>query len=446
MSQSIIGQQIDGIWHTGIVVYEKEYYFGGGIQVTPWGHFASMNGMQPTEVRSLGHTTKSQAELETHLRTVNHLYTQMTYDLISHNCNNFSDTISRFLLGQGIPSYIIDLPRIVFSTPGGAMLRPMIESMQNNVRQQQGFSFAASTDVQPSAAQGQRFETALSESVTSLVMNIAQQSGQQTVKAQLEEKAWVSADATSVVTLSNKILNLSDSNGNAGAALSEEEKERLRRIVSNLQQRPSPVVAATEPPFTVEDYTLMEHILASHPEAHMACLFLVRLMFLHDRMTDFKELRLVRQILSRLLIREGSEAMSEPGKPSGFATIPAHAMALCAMSNLLSHEAGLTLLSSATAPASLAETTGSLLSADLVSDLIDTVLSGLSHGRAEVRQMSATLAYNLTLACTRGGALSGPWKPADQPTAPDLNSQAMQLLCGCLEGIAAEEVSRGHPS
>jgi hypothetical protein len=27
----MIGQQVDGIWHTGIVVYGKEYYFGGGI-------------------------------------------------------------------------------------------------------------------------------------------------------------------------------------------------------------------------------------------------------------------------------------------------------------------------------------------------------------------------------------------------------------------------------
>ena len=30
--------QIDGIWHTSIVVGGKEYYFGGGVQEAPAGH------------------------------------------------------------------------------------------------------------------------------------------------------------------------------------------------------------------------------------------------------------------------------------------------------------------------------------------------------------------------------------------------------------------------
>jgi hypothetical protein len=35
MSKSLCGVQIDGIWHTGIVVYGKEFYFGGGISYDP---------------------------------------------------------------------------------------------------------------------------------------------------------------------------------------------------------------------------------------------------------------------------------------------------------------------------------------------------------------------------------------------------------------------------
>lgn len=30
-SPMYLGKQINGIWHTGVVVYGKEYYFGGGI-------------------------------------------------------------------------------------------------------------------------------------------------------------------------------------------------------------------------------------------------------------------------------------------------------------------------------------------------------------------------------------------------------------------------------
>ncbi len=41
-SRQLVGRQIDGIWHTGIVVYGKEYYFGGGVSYdapssTPFG-------------------------------------------------------------------------------------------------------------------------------------------------------------------------------------------------------------------------------------------------------------------------------------------------------------------------------------------------------------------------------------------------------------------------
>eukprot|EP01133_Synstelium_polycarpum_P015514 gene15514-18425_t len=43
MSMAFVGKQLDGIWHTGICVYNIEYYFGGGILTdkplhTPYGH------------------------------------------------------------------------------------------------------------------------------------------------------------------------------------------------------------------------------------------------------------------------------------------------------------------------------------------------------------------------------------------------------------------------
>ena len=31
MSQQLLGMQIEGIWHSGIVIYDKEFYFGKGI-------------------------------------------------------------------------------------------------------------------------------------------------------------------------------------------------------------------------------------------------------------------------------------------------------------------------------------------------------------------------------------------------------------------------------
>jgi hypothetical protein len=34
-SLQFLGRKIDGIWHTGIVVYDREFFFGGGILDAP---------------------------------------------------------------------------------------------------------------------------------------------------------------------------------------------------------------------------------------------------------------------------------------------------------------------------------------------------------------------------------------------------------------------------
>lgn len=430
LSQQILGQRIDGIWHTGIVVFGKEYYFGGGIQVMDWGYFARSNNMNPMQVLDMGTTQKSRQEFENYLRTINNQYTSYTYDLLNNNCNNFADTICRFLTGHGIPSHIVDLPRIVFSTPGGAMLRPMIENMQNSIRQQQGF--ALDPFGQPTAAvpQGQ-FESTLADSVTSLAMNALQNTAtSEALKmAELEELPLISGDASTVSAVGLKILNLPDKDGVKGKGLTEEEKVLFSSI---LQRLSSSRFAGKKPDFTLEDYAFMEKILANHPEVHMAALFTLRIMFLHDNVTDFNRLAIVHDILGRLLGKAPSSSGSSPTTP--FASVAAHVMALCAISNLLSHDNGKSYLLGDTTAAVDASAT----SIDLFNSLVDVSLSGLSNERQEVRQMSATLAYNLTLACTKENQLSGPWK-AESGSSDEINAHALQLLCGSLEGITEEK-------
>lgn len=55
------------------------------------------------------------------------------YDLLTHNCNNFTNECAIFLLGKGIPQDIIDLPNRALSTPMGAMIRPAIEQYQQSM-------------------------------------------------------------------------------------------------------------------------------------------------------------------------------------------------------------------------------------------------------------------------------------------------------------------------
>ena len=134
MSQAIIGKQLDGIWHSGIVVFGVEYFYGGGICAAPAGHAIPH---LPYQEIALGETNKTQIELEFFLQSINHRFTQATYSLLRHNCNNFANEVAQFLLaGKGIPEHIIRLPQEFLSSPLGATLAPMIEQMENQMRQQ----------------------------------------------------------------------------------------------------------------------------------------------------------------------------------------------------------------------------------------------------------------------------------------------------------------------
>ena len=113
-AHNLSGRQIDGIWHTGVHVFGREYYFGGGgtsasssgiTNSTPRA-FQAMSGFGPTRTVRLGTTTRSRADFEQYLRTITPNWTCGSYSMLTHNCNNFSDTVSQYLVGKRIPSYI----------------------------------------------------------------------------------------------------------------------------------------------------------------------------------------------------------------------------------------------------------------------------------------------------------------------------------------------------
>jgi len=62
------------------------------------------------------------------------------YDIWSHNCNNFSNDFATFLLGKGIPEYIMNLADKVLNTEFGQALRPQIDQMvKRNHEKRNGF-------------------------------------------------------------------------------------------------------------------------------------------------------------------------------------------------------------------------------------------------------------------------------------------------------------------
>uniref|UniRef100_A0A8D0H296 palmitoyl-protein hydrolase n=1 Tax=Sphenodon punctatus TaxID=8508 RepID=A0A8D0H296_SPHPU len=103
LSPLMLGKQLDGIWHTSIIVHRDEFFYGSsGISSCP-----------PVSIAFLGLVSKGES-----------------YNLFEHNCNTFSNEVAQFLTGRKIPSYITDLPSEVLATPFGQALRPLLDSIQ----------------------------------------------------------------------------------------------------------------------------------------------------------------------------------------------------------------------------------------------------------------------------------------------------------------------------
>ena len=131
MSPALLGRQIDGVWHTGIVVHGQEYYFGGGIQV---GYPGGTHFGRPMQVIPMGETHIPEELLQEFLAEISPRFTMHTYNLLRWNCNNFSNEVAQFLVGKEIPSHILSLPDDVMNTPLGQQLMPFLNMMEAQMR------------------------------------------------------------------------------------------------------------------------------------------------------------------------------------------------------------------------------------------------------------------------------------------------------------------------
>lgn len=128
LSPIMLGKQLDGIWHTAIVVHGDEFFYGGeGISSCQPG--GTVLGA-PNTVVDLGTTEVTEEIFMDYLTSLGEsTYRGDRYRLFEHNCNTFSNEVAQFLTGAKIPAYITDLPSEVLSTPFGQALRPILDSI-----------------------------------------------------------------------------------------------------------------------------------------------------------------------------------------------------------------------------------------------------------------------------------------------------------------------------
>jgi hypothetical protein len=126
MSAMYLGKQIEGVWHTGVCVFGREYFYGGGICVgepkkTPYGY--------PVKELDFGFTNKTPEEFKQYINSINSQFTINTYDVLNHNCNHFTDAALFFLVQKHLPNSILKQHEEILNTPMGQMIRPLLESM-----------------------------------------------------------------------------------------------------------------------------------------------------------------------------------------------------------------------------------------------------------------------------------------------------------------------------
>ncbi|KAF2972602.1 hypothetical protein GQX73_g1034 [Xylaria multiplex] len=135
LSMSMLGFQLDAIYHTSIELEGTEYVYDGGISTIRPG---SSHLGRPLERIHLGKTELPLEVIIEYLDSLREIYTPQAYDLFRHNCNNFSNDFSTFMLGKGIPEHIANMPQAVLDSPFGRMLQPQLTQMVEQRKAQHG--------------------------------------------------------------------------------------------------------------------------------------------------------------------------------------------------------------------------------------------------------------------------------------------------------------------
>lgn len=120
----ILDHSLDGVWHTGLVCFGKEYFFS---RDTVFDEAGATSFGKPCKVVSLGYTLWRQSEL--HKYIVDELkpkFHRDTYDAIDFNCNNFTNELCQYLCGKDLPPEVYNMALHLKSSALIRTIRPVL--------------------------------------------------------------------------------------------------------------------------------------------------------------------------------------------------------------------------------------------------------------------------------------------------------------------------------
>jgi hypothetical protein len=100
-----------GVYHSGLEVLGREWSFGqtdtprsGVFDMAPGG--AATDQVTFFKSIHLGSTSLTPAEVRAVIDELSEDFQGLSYNVVKRNCNHFSDTLARRLLGRGIPGWV----------------------------------------------------------------------------------------------------------------------------------------------------------------------------------------------------------------------------------------------------------------------------------------------------------------------------------------------------
>jgi len=114
LAAAALKKNIEAIWHVGVAVFGKEYWFGAVVESQNLKDVDYAFGFGPTHVYDIGTTDADPAEFEKWVfDTLAHQYDVESYDCFNHNCHHFANDLVVKLTGKtpaegGFPQWCLD--------------------------------------------------------------------------------------------------------------------------------------------------------------------------------------------------------------------------------------------------------------------------------------------------------------------------------------------------
>jgi len=124
LSPWVVGRSMDGIWHTGTVVFGKEYYYSRDLVFAEPGETGFG---KPEKILHMGYTWRRQAEFHDFvIEECKPLFQRDTYDVVCNNCNHFTDQACMFLVGRHPPQDVMQQPDNLLRSRSVRVVKPLL--------------------------------------------------------------------------------------------------------------------------------------------------------------------------------------------------------------------------------------------------------------------------------------------------------------------------------